>query len=235
MKKGIIALIIAPIVGAALGYLLTDAINSGWFSSEWQQIESPPSNVHRLVAVSKGSLWVENNAGVFYHSEDPSSCESECWQEVAEIPSLPIVEPYEFSVTDQACAPSPPLSKVIARISECRKETWIDRNSTFALRNDGSLYLWQVDLYKEWSAALLILDVCAGAVILFVPTLIIVLFNWLLNRSNEKQREKHPSLPNTACTRRVGVAAFSGVFRGFRFILLPGVTSSRPPAGNAPR
>ncbi len=41
--------------------------------------------------------------------------------------------------------------------------------------------------------------------------------------------------PNTACTRRVGVAAFSGTCRGFRFILLPSVLSSRPPAGNAHR
>lgn len=190
MKKRLIALIIAPIVGALLGYLLANALNNGWFSYKWQRIESPPGDVHRLVAVSKGSLWVQSDSGVFYYNENPSKCQAECWQEVSEIPSLPIVEPYEYSVTLTACAPSPPLSRVTTRISECRIEMWIDRNSTFALRNDGSIYLWQADLYTEWSLVLMILGVCIGAIILFIPTLIIVLFNWFLYRKRAKQSEK---------------------------------------------
>jgi hypothetical protein len=193
MKKRLLALIIAPIVGAILGYLLADALNNGWFSSKWQRIESPPGDVHRLAAVSKGGLWVQSDSDVLYYNENPSTCKAACWQEVSEIPSLPIVEPYESSVTLTACAPSPPLGGVTTRISECRRELWVDRNSTFALRNDGSLYLWQADLYKESSAVLIILSVCIGAIILFVPTLIIVLINWLLNRKREKQREKIPA------------------------------------------
>ena len=94
MKKRLIALVIAPIVGAVLGYLLADAMNNGWFSSGWQRIESPPINVNRLIAVSKGSLWVESDSGTFYYNENPALCQSECWREVSEIPSLPIVEPY---------------------------------------------------------------------------------------------------------------------------------------------
>jgi hypothetical protein len=190
MKKRLIALVIAPLAGAVLGYLLANTMNNGWFSSEWRRIESPPGNVHRLAAVSKGGLWVEMDSGAFYYNENPSSCKAECWQEVSDIPSLPIVEPYEASVSATACAPSPPLSRITARISECRIEMWIDRNSTFALRNDGSLYLWQVDLYKEWSAALIILGMCIGAITLFIPTLIVVFINWLSNRTHEKQREK---------------------------------------------
>ncbi len=42
-------------------------------------------------------------------------------------------------------------------------------------------------------------------------------------------------LPNTACTRRVGVAAFSSSFRGSSQFRQSGVLSSRPPAGNAHR
>ena len=190
MKKRLIALTIAPIVGAVLGYLLADAMNNGWFSSEWHRIESPPANVHRLVAVSKGGLWIETDAGVLYYNENPSSCQNECWQEVSDIPSLAIVEPYEASVTDSACAPSPPLGRVTATISECRVEMWVDRNATFALRNDGSIYLWQTNLSKEWSAALIVLGVCIGAVTLFIPTLIVVFINWLINRAHEKQRKR---------------------------------------------
>ena len=190
MKKRLIALLIAPIVGAVLGYLLANAMNNGWFSSEWKKIESPPVHVQSLVAVSKGGLWVESDSGTLYYSENPYSCQNECWQEVSDTPSLPIVEPYEASVTATACAPSPPLSRVTAMISECRIEMWVDRNATFALRNDGSIYLWQVDLSKEWSAALILLGVCMGAVTLFIPTFIVVFINWLLSRTREKQRER---------------------------------------------
>ena len=190
MKKRLIALIIAPILGAVLGYLLTNAMNNEWFSSGWQRIESPPDNVHRLVAVSKGGLWIESESGVLYYNGHPSSCRNECWQEVSDIPSLPIVEPYEASVTDSACVPSPPLSRVTAMISECRVEMSVDRNATFALRNDGSIYLWQAVLSKEWSAALIFLGVCIGAVTLFIPTLVVVFINWLINRAHEKQRAR---------------------------------------------
>jgi hypothetical protein len=41
--------------------------------------------------------------------------------------------------------------------------------------------------------------------------------------------------PNTACTRRVGVAAFSGSFLGPSWFRQNDVLSSRPPAGNAHR
>jgi len=67
---------------------------------------------------------------------------------------------------------------------------WIDRSSTFALRNDGSIYLWQVDLAKEWSSAIMTLNVCAGAIVLFIPTLIAVLFNWFLSWIHGKQKER---------------------------------------------
>ncbi len=40
---------------------------------------------------------------------------------------------------------------------------------------------------------------------------------------------------NTACTRLVGLAAFSGSFLGSSQFRQSGVVSSRPPAGNAHR
>jgi len=41
--------------------------------------------------------------------------------------------------------------------------------------------------------------------------------------------------PNTACTRLVGVGAFSSSFLGSSGFRQNGVISSRPPAGNASR
>ncbi len=43
------------------------------------------------------------------------------------------------------------------------------------------------------------------------------------------------NLPNTACTRRVGVAAFFGSFLAEGWFRQSDVISSRPPAGNARR
>lgn len=185
MKKHLISLIVAPIVGAIAGYLLAGAISNGWFSSEWRMIKRPPGNVQRMVAVSEGSLWVQSDTGTFYYNENPYSCQTECWQEVSEIPTLPIIKPYEVSVDNFPCAPPPPLSRVTARISECRKEMWVDRNFVFALRGDGTIYLWQVNLAKEWTAFVFIMGICTGALALFIPTLIVLLFNWLSNRASQ--------------------------------------------------
>ncbi len=190
MIKRLIVLIVAAIFGAILGFLLAYGLNNGWLSSKWQQIEQPPGHVSRLVAVSQGSLWVQSDPGIFYFNEKPASCDSQCWQAVSEIPALPISAPDEISVTSTPCAPSPPLSRVTARVSECRSTMWIDRNVTFALRSDGSIYLWQVDLYKEWSLVLMVLGVCFGAVVLFVLVFIIILLLWLINYLKQRRLEK---------------------------------------------
>jgi hypothetical protein len=67
---------------------------------------------------------------------------------------------------------------------------WVDYDFTFALRNDGSIYLWQAELYKEWSIVLLFSGICIGALVLFVPALVIVLFlgflDWRSKRANKK-------------------------------------------------
>lgn len=42
-------------------------------------------------------------------------------------------------------------------------------------------------------------------------------------------------LPNTTCTRRVGLAAFSDSLRGFKLVPASSAVSPRPPAGNAHR
>jgi len=189
MKKRIAALITAPIIGAVLGYLLVIALTNGWFSSKWQMIEKPPGEVLHLVALSQDSLWVQSATGTIYYDENSSTCKSDCWLEVPEIPALPIVESNESTVTSEACAPSPPLSRVTDRISECWRTLWVDYNFTFALRKDGSIYLWQAELYKEWVVVLLFIGVCGGAIVLFIPTLVFVLFlgllDWRSNRANK--------------------------------------------------
>lgn len=182
MKKRVAALIIAPIIGAVLGYVLVYALNNGWFSSKWQMIAKPPGEVLHLVALNRDSLWVESATGAIYYNENSTTCKSNCWQEVAEVPTLPIVEPEETAVAGKACAPSLPIGRVSDRISECRSTLWVDYDFTFALRKDGSIYLWQAVLYKEWTVVLLIMGVCVGAFALFLLALLTVLILRLRDR-----------------------------------------------------
>ena len=187
MKKKIVALIIAPIVGAILGYLLADAGNNGWLSSRWQIIQTPPDRVQQLMAINKDSLWVQVESGALYYNESSSTCNFDCWQEVSEIPSMPIFEPDEFMVKSDSCVPLPPLTKVTATISECHKEIWVDRNYSFVLRSDGTIHLWQADIYKEWAAANLFIGASSGAIVFFIFTLIVMLLlslvTWLSRRA----------------------------------------------------
>ena len=194
MKKRIVAIFIAPILGGILGYLLVDALSNGWFSSRWQRIEAPPVEASRLLALSLDSLWVESPTGAIYYNENSSACQSDCWQEVSGIPTLPVVESDEVTVKYEACAPSPPLSGVLERISECRRTMWVDYTVTFAFRKDGSIYLWQADLYKEWAFVLLFGGICLGALILFIPTLIAILIFGFRER-RARRADKSPIIP----------------------------------------
>jgi hypothetical protein len=175
MKKRIAILLFAPIIGAALGYFLVYALSNGWFKSRWQKIETPPGDGLHLVALSLDSLWVQSDSGAIYYNENASACQSGCWVEVPEIPDLPALGPNETAVTSGACAPSLPLSRVVERLSECRSTMWVDYDVTFALREDGSIYLWQAELFKEWTFVLLVVGVCGGAMLLFLPALAVVL------------------------------------------------------------
>ena len=71
---------------------------------------------------------------------------------------------------------------------------WVDYNFTFALRKDGSLYLWQAKIYREWAVVLLFFGVCGGAIALFVPVLVLVLLlglrDWRANRARKTPEEK---------------------------------------------
>ncbi len=188
MKRRVLFLLVAPILGAVFGYLFSSAMNYRWFSSNWQLIEKPPMNSVLLVALSADSVWVKGDNGVTYYNKNSSTCTKGCWQLSSGVPSLPIVEPYESMVTQTGCAPIPPLSNVVDSISECRREMWVDRNYSYSLRKDGNIYLWQADLYKEWSSMVMLSGIFNGAIIFFIPALLIFLFFELLDWLSKRVR-----------------------------------------------
>lgn len=186
----ILALFIAPIIGLVLGYFLAQVIENGWLSSSWQVVEQPPAHVRLLEAINGDSLWIRSDSGDIYYNEVASICASGCWRQVDKIPKLPILD-RAFSVTYKACAAVPPLWGVVASISECRNEMWYQNNNTFALLNDGTIYLWQASVHGEWSAMVFMISPVFGAIALFVLTLffvvISVFFDWLSNKANQSR------------------------------------------------
>jgi len=54
-------------------------------------------------------------------------------------------------------------------------------------------------------------------------------------KADNQHRSILQNLPNTACTRQVGVCAFFKPFPGFEFFPLPNRIHARPLAGNAGR
>ena len=69
---------------------------------------------------------------------------------------------------------------------------WANRNYVFALRENGSVYFWQGDVYGEWLVIELFLGICGGAFFLFVPALLFIflpgLIKWLAKPKNKKKR-----------------------------------------------
>jgi len=202
MKARFVAIIIGPIIGAILGFFLADTINNGWFDSYWQMIEMPPVKVQRLVAVDSYSLWIQSDSGILYYNADTVGCKTDCWQEVAEIPVLPRVTPNgseieHETITGHACSPAPPLSGVVSQLSQCRitELNWgLHNNYIYALRDDGTIYLWHTDMYTGEGGAIYnyFIFVCGGGLVVFISIFIFALFlgllDWLAKRA-QKDKE----------------------------------------------
>ena len=194
----IAAVFIAPIIGAFLGYQLASVMNYGWHYSKWHPIESPPESVDSLVALQRDSIWIQGESGAIYYNENSSMCTTDCWDKVSSIPILPVEEGWEDRITNETCVPLPPLSKVSTKVSECRITMWEDFTYSFALREDGSIYHWEAAFFKEWAFLNLFFGALFGAVILFIPTLFIIITSGLLDRLSNRAREKEEEKSNAA-------------------------------------
>jgi hypothetical protein len=194
MKTRIIAIIIGPIIGAILGYFFGYANYYGWIGTSWHLLDKPPVEVTHLVAVDSFSLLVQSKSGSYYINENTSTCESGCWKMVPNIPLFPNPGSEE-TITSEACSSPPPLSDVRTRISQCRINfvNWgLNRNFIYALRNDGTIYLWHTDIYTgEGEDLYNIVYVCFGGIAFFIPILILVLFFEFIDRlSNHAKKQK---------------------------------------------
>jgi hypothetical protein len=191
MRKRLTDLVmLSPIIGAILGYLVGYAYYAQWFDTTWHTIEESPVPIRRFIALDKDNVWVETVPGQLYHHAGSSTCQSGCWREVAQLPVFPQGDSSGFQIVDKPCAAIPPLFLTTSTVAQCRRESFVGHSYAFALRRDNKLLFWQADLYSEWSFIPIGGGACSGAIVVFfgaaIPLMIIEFREWLTKRKTSK-------------------------------------------------
>jgi hypothetical protein len=192
MRKRVIIILSATILGGILGYFLAEASHYGWFTSSWERLESPPEATYHIVAANSSSVWISAESGSVYQYRDVMDCQSGCWEVVSDTTNPPLPDPYFEIVKNEPCAPSLPLSRIVETKAECGREGFREFNTIYALRDDRSLFLWKSVIYMEWYFLEQISYIFIGAIALFIPTILVLLFDGLLKSLRAratKQRE----------------------------------------------
>ena len=151
MKLRVILIPVLGLLGAGLGLLLSLAGEYGWLATRWQPIHQPPEDVKELLATTGDSLWIRGESGAIWELEAHDGCDAACWKNVEQVPAAFPPDRSALSVDAFACAPPRPLIGVRDSVGECRWETWLRRNSVFALRGPRSILHWETDMSMEWA------------------------------------------------------------------------------------
>jgi hypothetical protein len=185
MLKRIVLLLLAPLVGSAVGFGLAFLLESGWLRQGWQPVAPSPEPAARLHALSGPNLWIEAASGQLYHNVAADTCATDCWTPVSEV-TLPELDQDIRQVRPDTCVTPPPLWGAAETLAECQVGQWVDGNTAYARRRDGSLRVWRFTSGGEWVGLTYLLLIVLGAVTLFVLVLaaiaIVALVNWLRRR-----------------------------------------------------
>ncbi len=138
-----VVLVLAPILGGAIGYLFAFLFFSGWFVA-WQKIAPPPEPAAQILAINSENVWVQGASSAIYMNLSSTACKEDCWDRVDALPdpSQRGMDNQILAVKSQSCKPVPPFIGAGQVISECQTAQWWDLNSAYSLRADGSLYGW---------------------------------------------------------------------------------------------
>ena len=175
MAKRFAILLLATVGGGALGLALAYLSLSGWFVA-WRPIGKPPELASRILALSGPSVWVQTSTGVIYFNASSNECQRECWTVVAEVPSDHTQPAGINQILPTACASPPPFFGALDQKGDCWRGVWQDYNTVYALRRDGSMWVWSFVSGGEWGFITLVLATCTGAAMLFALALGVILF-----------------------------------------------------------
>ena len=185
MVKRIAILLLATISGGALGLVLVYLSLAGWFVS-WRPIVKPPEPASRILALSGPSVWVQSSTGVIYFNASSIECQRECWTIVEQVQSDHTQPMSIQEILPTSCATPPPLIGAIDQKGDCWRGVWQDYNTVYALKGDGSIWVWSFVSGGEWGLFALVFGACGGAAALFALVLVVILFSSVLNRRNRR-------------------------------------------------
>ncbi len=181
MAKRFAILLLATISGGALGLVIAYLGLSGWFVA-WKPIDQPPEPAMRILALSGPSVWVQTSTGVIYFNASSNECQRECWTVVAEVSSDNTPPASIDKILPSSCASPPPFFGAIDQKGDCWRGVWQDYNTVYALRRDGSMWVWSFVSGGEWGLFALVFATCTGATALFVLALVVILFSGVWKR-----------------------------------------------------
>ncbi len=133
--------------GAIICILIIINMKYGWFI--WQTLDKPPDRIVNIIAIKGTSVWVKAASGEIYFNETSDKCQINCWVVTTEIPTQKSLQNGLLQRMNTNCSPAPPLFGVAESMAECRRETWTDYDSIYALRFDSSLVAWHFNSHGE--------------------------------------------------------------------------------------
>jgi hypothetical protein len=198
-------------LATALGWLDAENYVQG-FTIRWKLLPNSPELPSKILAINKG-LWIESVSGRIYYfaSPDPpftdEECSHDCWKEAQSAPA-----DGENIVHDPGCGIHSPSTSWLKDVrSVCEQFGVAAVASVYGFDSKGRLYHWKHILGDQDGLALILFPVgwalfalIAGVLWAIVSFIVIKLIKY--------------KAPNTACTRRAGVAAFSSTLCGLELV-----------------
>ena len=169
----------------------------GWF--DWQTLEKPPERVVKIIAIDQASVWVKTASGKIYYNEKSDKCQKDCWVVTTETPTGQLLHEGIPGRRNTTCSQAPPLFGVVDSMAECFRDVWVDYDSIYVLKFDGSLAAWHSSSGGEYS----ILTVCFDDSLLLIT---IIFFTVCIVK--QVRKVKISNLPSVDSTTKISLRPF---------------------------
>lgn len=155
---GFVIPIATILLALALGILIFYALSYLGARGKWQQLDSPPGEVLRLVTADELSVIVETAEGRTFEIECRTANQDyACIREIESPTSLNTLPCKDEDV------PSPTFV-VKERLTSCFEYEYIIR-AQYVLREDGSLWRWKLEIYPYGQVARFFQMLCLSLIL----------------------------------------------------------------------
>jgi hypothetical protein len=155
------------VLGLAIGLTLFYVVIYLEQRGRWEQLDTPPGEIMKLVAADEDQVIVETAVGTLYEvycqAKEP---EEICWEEVE-----PPVDAFSWPCDDEILLPPP--GPVRDEIEFCIQHEYLSLNR-YALLEDGTLWRWEVFIYPLGQVGRLFQTIVISAILGAVAGVIIL-------------------------------------------------------------